>query len=208
MMISGYDEVARCKVIGNIITAYVVVDDDFFIKNKKLRIKDSKVLTENRIKQIFNLTKDLVKFYKISYITPQEMMGDNINKLEMKKLLEAIKESEEKGLKSDKIFVNNFEVNEVVFKNRFLELNQNLELYNRIKLSHHSKEKAIYLASIYARYFELLENEEIRKKFGDFGSGSPADKNTREFILKNKDTDIVRKSYKTYKDLCNKTFLN
>jgi ribonuclease HII len=188
--IAGFDEVGRCKLYGNIITATIIVEEDFFEKTK-VEIKDSKKLTDKQIKEIFSKTKKNVMFF-IGNITPEEIEEENINLLQMKQIVGAVKLFNTIG-KIKTFYINNFEVNEGVFFKRFKQLSDDIPDY--INLSHKSKDKAIYLASIYARYYELLENDKIRKEYLNIGSGSPSDKKTVKFCLANKDNKIVRKRY-------------
>ncbi len=58
-------------------------------------------------------------------------------------------------------------------------------------------------ASILAKVTRDREIEKLRKKYGNLGSGYPADEITQEFIKKNfeKHPEIFRKSWKTFQNL-------
>jgi ribonuclease HII len=189
--IAGFDEVARSKLFGNLITATVIVPIGY-LENIRFKINDSKKLSDKRVIEIFNKTKKYTQFI-IGYIKPEEIENNNINLLEMQAVLNGIEIIKRVGL-VEKFYINNFEVSEDKFWERMGEFKLDFDK-KKVCLSHKSTEKVIQLASIYARYHELMENRKILNKFPEAGSGSPSDKKTIKFCLANKDNEIIRKRY-------------
>jgi len=134
-------------------------------------------------------------------IDQREEKRITLNKLEELKMAEIIRD-----LKPDSIYIDAVDVNEARFKQSI----QKLLNYNPKEII--SKHKAddlfpiVSAASIIAKDKRDTLIEELKKKFGDLGSGYPSDLKTtdflREWIRKNqKIPPFARKTWKTTKKI-------
>jgi ribonuclease HII len=131
-----------------------------------------------------------------------------MNELEESKMAEIIRE-----LKPRSVYIDAVDVNE----DRFRESIQNLLDYTPEEII--SKHKAddlfpiVSAASIIAKDKRDTLIEELKRKYGDFGSGYPSDKRTVEFlrnwIKKNKNVPhFARKSWETIKKMLEEELSN
>jgi ribonuclease HII len=179
----------------------------------EIGVKDSKKLSP---KKRFELAKVIIEncnSYRITMLTPQEIDERKNNKITLNKL-EEIKMAEIiNELKPDIIYVDAVDVVE----NRFKQSIEKLLVFKPIKFVSEHKADDIYpivsAASIIAKDHRDMIIGEIRKKYGDFGSGYPSDKKTTDFIRKwvkkNKNLPpYVRKSWGTAKRIMDEELSN
>lgn len=202
-LVCGIDEAGRGPVIGVLVIAGVLVDQDKLDGLKNDGIKDSKLLSPLQRRKLFEHVKNSVKDYKIIIIQPDEIdnavEGGNLNWLEADKSVEIIN-----ALKPEKVMLDCPSNNISSYKNYVYERlgNKNIELHAEHKADLHHIEVAA--ASILAKVTRDSEIAKLEKKLGEkIGSGYPADPITKEFLIKNyrKYPDIFRKSWAPYKTL-------
>lgn len=124
-----------------------------------------------------------------------------MNKLEELKIAEIIRE-----LKPSSIYIDAVDVNEDRFRETILSL---LDYTPEEIISKHKADDLypiVSAASIIAKDKRDTLIEELKEKYGDFGSGYPSDKRTvdflRNWIKKNKKVpDFARKSWETVKKI-------
>ena len=63
MMILGIDEAGRGCIIGNMFVAGVVCENKILNKLKALGVRDSKTLTKEQRKRLFNIITKLISFF-------------------------------------------------------------------------------------------------------------------------------------------------
>ncbi len=208
MIVAGIDEAGRGPVIGPMVIAGIAMRKHLIKELTEIGVKDSKKMTPNKRKNLFPKILELADEYVIRIISPHEIdkavnmkIGRKyglLNRMEAKIIAEIILE-----LKPQVAIVDSPGVNEETFKKMVMEsINKKLEV--NIISEHKADEKypIVSAASIIAKVKrdEIIEN--LKKEYGDFGSGYPSDPKTREFLkkyyIKNKEfPDIVRKSWKT-----------
>ena len=118
-----------------------------------------------------------------------------------------------KELKPKSIFIDAVDVNEDRFRESMLNL---LDYTPRELISKHKADDLfpiVSAASIIAKDKRDSLIEEIKKKYGDFGSGYPSDKRTidflREWIRKNKKVPpFARKTWDTIRKIVNDVVSN
>lgn len=204
-LLGGIEDAGRGPVIGPMVIAGVVVDESDVEKLRDIGVKDSKLLTPKKREELFEKIKKLAKDYKIIIIEPKEIdeavesIESNLNKLEGEKMTEAIN-----SLKADEFIVDCPSVNIKSFA-EFLK--------NKIKIKtnlicEHKAERhpQVGAASILAKVTRDREIKKLKEKYGEIGSGYPADPITQKFIKENwnKHPEMFRKSWATFKNITNK----
>lgn len=206
-IVVGADEAARGLIIGPMVIGACAInetiEDDFY----QIGIKDSKRYTSQlKLKQHANYIKNQSLAWSTQTISAEVLTNFSKNRMTMDEaeayaFFKAIKEIKKKVKTIDVFQVDNFQA---VSKLRSL-LKNDKQLQN-VKLIVIPKAEEEYIAvsggSILAREKSLVELDTIRKKYGDFGSGSTSDKRTinwlRTYYKKNKSwPKIVRTYWKT-----------
>jgi ribonuclease HII len=201
--VSGVDDAGRGPAIGPLIIAGVLIEEEKMEKLTEIGVKDSKKLTPRQRVIIAEKIKDIVLDYAIEEIQPSEidevvLKGQKyrrLNYLEAKAMGKVINR-----LKPDIVYVDASDVNEERFKKDIMSsLTINVEIVSK----HHAD--ALYpvcsAASILAKVRRDEIINELKEKYGDFGSGYMTDPKTVQFIISwikkhGQVPDIVRKSWK------------
>ncbi|KJE49613.1 MULTISPECIES: ribonuclease HII [Acidiplasma] len=195
----GIDEAGRGPVIGPMVMAILCSDESI----KSLGVRDSKQLSPFQRNKLFEDLKNMENNYVI--IQPYEIDNyvkkNQLNILELKYAIYLID-----SVKCENIYVDAFDVNEI-------RLEDELKRRTGKNITCRHKADSIYPvvsgASIIAKVIRDSEIEKLHKIYGNFGSGYPSDPRTINFlknaIENHMDIDgIVRKEWKTYKNLLNK----
>ncbi len=207
MKICGIDEAGRGPVLGPLVMAGVVINEEDIPKLEELGVKDSKLLTPEKREELFEKVKEIAIDFKIKSVSPLEI--DNSLKSENSNLnwLEADTSSQiVNQFGSHKVIVDCPSVNVSAYKDYFLNKleNQKVELVVEHKADFNYI--VVAAASILAKVTRDRELEEIKKKLNiDFGSGYPTDPKTQEFLQNNFDKEeyshIFRKTWSSHKKL-------
>ena len=72
-LICGIDEAGRGPVIGPLVMAGVLIEEENLAKLKSLGVKDSKLLTKKKREAIFEKIKEISKAYEIIVVEPKEI---------------------------------------------------------------------------------------------------------------------------------------
>lgn len=199
----GVDEAGRGSLIGPLVVSGCSVPIGLLHKLRELGVKDSKKLSPNKRKELFEQIKGLKEIkllsFKIkphlidSYVWSKEK-GVNLNYLEavyMAKIIDRLP-----GILA---VVDAADANE----SNFLKMvSENMRSKKSVVSAHHADENYVVVsaASIVAKVTRDLEVEKIRKRFGDFGSGYPSDRRTIDFIRSVSNPEVyrfIRLSWKT-----------
>jgi len=215
----GIDDANRSEIIGSQWIAGVLVNKSGLSKLNTLPyLNDSKVVSKARRFDLYEWAKINTKHIAIN-IEPEEISsGENLNDLEAYYVALVIdwainlchEYSDDFKLK---VYIDNWEYNETNFWKRMTVISDKISgiFINPFKdeyiVEHHAdqKYKIVQLASVIAKCNSDLEKEKLRNEFGDFGSGNVNDPKTKQFILSNPDCIWIKKSYKTYKELIEKS---
>ncbi len=191
------DEAGRGPVFGPMVIAIVCGDSG---KMREIGARDSKSLSPASRERIMALIEREKCFWDYSVITAgdlnERMSRQTLNEIEYEAYLSLIMKSPE----GSAIEVDAFDVIEKRLQDRLRQDS------GRNVTCKHSGDRIFPLvsaASIVAKVIRDRYVREISEKYGDIGSGYPADPKTQEFLRKcfenhwNID-EIVRKRWKTY----------
>ena len=200
-LLCGIDDSGRGPVIGPMVMAGTLIDEENLSKLENLKVKDSKLLSAKRRDFLFNRIIKVVKAYEIIVINVEEV-GNSVNLND----LEAVKSGEIINiLNPDKAIIDCPSPNIKAWKEQLRGClnNKKIEL-----VVEHKSEKypSVAAASILAKVTRDREIEEIKKKYKvDFGSGYMSDPKTKKFLEENfeKYEKIFRKNWAPYKDKVN-----
>ena len=199
-LICGIDDAGRGPVIGPMIMAGVILDEEDLPKLREVGVKDSKLLTQKQREKICYEIKKIVKEYKIVRIYPEEIDktvmsngASNLNWLEAEKMAEIINE-----LKPEEVIIDCPSTNLKAFHaflSKKLKVKTNLSCYHKAERFFH-----VGAASIQAKCAREEEVKLIKEKVGECGSGYPADPITQKFLKENwnKYPEIFRHSWSSY----------
>lgn len=210
MLTIGIDDAGRGPIIGPMILAGVLVDDNARTLLKKHPIDDSKIIAHTQRIKLAEIIKSLVP-YHIVKADPKTIdhalntPGNNLNKLEahhMAQVINALNNNKDKI----QVIVDCPSINTESFKKiliDFIDHPQNLEISCEHKADANHLEPAA--ASILAKVTREEEMDKLRAQYPGIGSGYPSDPNTKAFLAK---TDkaiakegIIRTSWATWKKL-------
>lgn len=204
MLVCGIDEAGRGPVIGPMVMAGVLMEKSELDKVANLKVKDSKLLSEKQREALFPRIIETVKAYKIISLPAREVdealesETSNLNWLEAQTSAKIIN-----SLKPDKAIIDSPSVNCAAYKTYLLNLINNKDIELVVEHKADVNWPIVSAASILAKVTRDREIEELKKKYGDFGSGYASDPKTKEFLKKNYlvHPEIFRKTWQPYKDL-------
>lgn len=214
MLKLGIDDAGRGPVIGPMILAGCLIDEEIEKEFKKLGVRDSKTLTAKRRETLAKLVKEKVLTFEITITHPDEItsrfkLGVNLNTLEAIKTAEIINKIN-KGLAEIEVLVDCPSPNIKAWQGT-LEHYINNKSNLIIKCEHKADKNhtSCSAASIIAKHIREREIKKIKEKIGkDFGSGYSSDPVTCKFLEKyseeHRKDGIFRETWQTWKNLCNK----
>ncbi|ADC65779.1 ribonuclease HII [Ferroglobus placidus DSM 10642] len=199
MKIAGIDEAGKGPVIGPLVVCGVSCEEKDVEALKKLGVKDSKRLSPEKRKELAEKLKEIVEHETI-VISPEElnskMEKTTINEILKEACVEIISK-----LNPDVVFVDSFDVK----PERLEEELKRLTGKKVVAMHEGEREVVVAAASIIAKCLRDEIIEELKREYGDFGSGYASDEKTRrwleEQIKRGKIPEIVRKRWKTVENL-------
>ncbi|MBI4438762.1 ribonuclease HII [Candidatus Woesearchaeota archaeon] len=199
----GIDEAGRGPILGPMVMAGVVLDEQAAGELKLLGVKDSKLLTISRMRELYGKITGLSARHMITVIPAEEIDSAlesstlNLNWLEAQKTAHIISQ-----LKPDKAIIDSPSVNLASYKSYLARLLQDsrteLIVEHKADLNH----VECGAASILAKVTRENEIEKIKNQIGNnFGSGYLTDPLTKAFLDDNFDKHpaVFRKSWIPYK---------
>jgi len=208
MKVAGVDDAGRGAVIGPLVIAGVMVEEKDLPRLQSLGVKDSKLLSPQRREQLAEEIRKLALQFHIVKLSPVEIDRvvekgkklHKLNRLEAHTMAEVIA-----ALKPDVAYVDASDV----LPDRFKEhIEEKLPFKIQIISEHKADAKypVVSAASIIAKVERDTVISDLRKKYGDMGSGYVTDPKTVRFLeewLKKFAAypDFVRKSWKPAKKL-------
>jgi len=208
MRIVGVDDAGRGSVIGPLVIAGVLLEEKDLPKLMDLGVRDSKVLSPRRREQLAEEIRKLALQLHVIMLSPAEIDRvvesgrklHKLNRLEAQTMAKVIE-----VLKPDVAYVDASDVLADRFKHHVAE-----SLPFKVQIVSEHKADATYpivsAASIIAKVERDKAVSELRRKFGDMGSGYPTDPRTIEFLESwvkrfGSYPEFVRKSWKPAKKL-------
>jgi ribonuclease HII len=197
----GIDEAGRGPVIGPMVFCGYVLAESDVKKLKKLGVRDSKELKIDRMKKMAVELEKIAKSIIYIEVEPQVIDCRNIAFLTFEKFLELINSSTADTVYFDAPVPSRF-VERYITKLK-QAIDKHVEIIGDIKGD--KKFPCVSAASICAKVRREERVEELKKNFGDFGSGYPGDEKTINFLRKlcldGKFPDIVRRKWQTLKKI-------
>jgi len=200
MIIAGADEAGRGPVIGPLVMCAATIDEKDLHKLEDIGVKDSKLLTAKKRVALFPQIKEIVKAYEILVIGPAEI-DDALNSPDLNlNWLEAIKTAIVLNKLAPPKAIVDCPSNNIEAYHAYL--GQFIKGEMELQLEHNAERYTIVAAaSILAKVTRDNLIEEMKKKYGDFGSGYPSDPKTKVFLEANwdKHKEIFRTTWASYK---------
>ncbi|MEM2092368.1 MAG: ribonuclease HII [Candidatus Bathyarchaeia archaeon] len=208
LRLCGIDDAGRGPVIGPLVIAGVLIDEERLPNLIRLGVRDSKTLSPRRREYLAGEILKIVEDYRVVKVPPSEIdrvveHGRRLNRLN--RLEARIMASIIRDLKPDIAYVDASDILPERFSQHIAE-----ELPFTVKIvSEHKADKTypiVSAASIVAKVERDREIESLKQIYGDFGSGYAADPKTISFLKRwieehGSYPDFVRKSWKTVKIL-------
>jgi ribonuclease HII len=207
MLKLGIDDAGRGPVIGPMVLAGCLIDEETEKEFKKLGVKDSKQLTAKRREFLANKIREMAETFEIVIASPEEIDNKslgNLNQLEAIKMAEVINKIN-KGFGKIKVIVDCPSTNITNWKD-FLKMK--IENLSNLEIScEHKADQnhiSVSAASILAKSVREKEMDKLKEKYGkEIGSGYTSDPATCKFLEMNieshKDEGIFRKTWATFK---------
>lgn len=208
MRVCGVDDAGRGPVIGPLVVAGVILDECEIFKLKDLGVKDSKMLIPETRTRLSKEIPEIVDDYHVVELAAEELdkivnrapKFQRLNLLEAKAMAEVIEK-----LRPEVAYVDSSDTRTDRFKNNILD---NLSFKPRIVSEHKAdiNYPVVSAASILAKVHRDSRIDEIKKQYGEVGSGYAHDTLTIKF-LRDYYSDhgdfppIVRRSWKTLKSI-------
>lgn len=198
-MICGVDEAGRGPVIGPLVVAGVLVDEEGLRRLRELEVRDSKLLTPSRREELY---KEITAFagHQVIKTSARELDGlmgsKSLNQIEADLFAKVIS-----GLSPESAYVDAADVSCRNFERMILKA---MKIKPLLVVEHKADERypAVSAASIVAKVERDREIARLHEIHGDFGSGYASDERTRKFLDRcfRRDRsfpDCVRKRWKT-----------
>jgi len=205
MLICGIDEAGRGPLISSLVVCGVIIEEEDRKNLQKIGVKDSKLIAPLKRERIEVELKKIVKAYHVIEVEPLEIdkalnsTDLNLNWLEAIKAAEIIKK-----LKPDKVILDCPSTNIPAFTEYVKNTLKNMGYSKKTEIisEHKADEKYVEVgaASIIAKVRRENIIKELKKKYGDFGSGYPSDPKTQKFLKENwkKHPEIFRRTWQSY----------
>ena len=204
MRVCGVDDAGRGPVIGPLVIAGVIIEEEKLDRLKTLGVKDSKQLLPSARTRLSKEIPGIVDDFHILEIGSEELdkivnrapKFQRLNMLEAKVMAQVIEK-----LRPEMVYVDSSDTRTERFKNNILDC---LSFTPRIVSEHKADVNypVVSAASIMAKVHRDKKIEEIKREYGEIGSGYAHDAVTikflREYYSDNGEfPPIVRRSWKT-----------
>jgi len=208
--IAGVDDAGRGAVLGPLVIAGVCVREDKLEQLIKIGVRDSKLLSPYKRANLYHQIMNIADSVSVLKLKPEQIDDYVLKRKKYEKLnyLEAISMAKViESLDAEIVYVDASDVNPERFKKDILEtLKRKVEIIS----IHHADRiyPIVSAASIIAKVTRDRELSDLSQKFGNIGSGYPADDRTIKFLEQwvKKYGDMppfARRSWKTVKRLLN-----
>ena len=213
-LILGIDDAGRGPVIGPMVLAGCLIDEQTEKEFKSLGVRDSKMLTPRRREFLEKKIKEKATAFKLeithaSEIDDKNKSGINLNDVEALMVVKIINRIN-KGFKKIKVVIDCPSPNRIKWRESIVTKIKNLS--NLEVVCEHKADKnhvSVSAASILAKQKREREMDIIRKNYKHVGSGYSSDPKTKTFLEKNiktlNDKGLFRKSWSTWKKAASKS---
>jgi ribonuclease HII len=155
-------------------------------------LKDSKKLTPKKRQTLRRLIEELALAREVIEVTPEELSTQNVSELTIEAMKRAVRSIIEKIGNVDLVVLD------AVGRGK-AQLEALKDVRAKIIVSPRADElyPAVSAASILAKEAREEHVKRLKLRYGDFGSGYPSDRKTREWLKHNFDKPIVRRKWRT-----------
>jgi ribonuclease HII len=181
---AGVDDAGRGCVIGPLVIAGVLIDENKIIELRSMGVRDSKKLSSKKRETLAPNIKELAT--KCSYFELSPLVIDRVvernRKLRKLNYLEAMAMARViRDLRPQRVYVDPSDVIPERYAEQIIRV---LPFRVEMVCEHHADEKYVVVsaASILAKVRRDRIVAELRIKHGDFGSGYPSDVKTITFL--------------------------
>lgn len=200
MKICGIDEAGRGPVIGPMVIAGAVVEDDAFLR--ELGVKDSKLLSADIREEMFDKIVGSVHSHKYIVLSAAEIDDALRSPTLNLNLLEAKTSAEILGfLKPEKVILDCPSHDRKGYE---LSVKKGLGFNIEIVAEHKADVNypVVSAASIIAKVIRDRKIEKLKDKYGEIGSGYPSDPLTQKFLAENwhRCPGLFRETWETWKE--------
>jgi ribonuclease HII len=208
LRVCGVDDAGRGPVIGPLVIAGIVIEEEKIDDLRRLGVKDSKMLLASARTRLSKEIPGIVDDYHVVELPARELdrivnrapKFQRLNLLEAKAMAQVIDK-----LKPDIAYVDSSDTRPERFKNN---ISDSLSFAPRIVSEHRAdiNYPVVSAASIMAKVQRDSRIEEIKKEYGEIGSGYAHDPATakflRDYYSEHGDfPPIVRRSWKTLRNI-------
>jgi ribonuclease HII len=209
--IAGVDDAGRGPIIGPLVIAGVLIDEDRVRELASMGVKDSKLLTPEsrsdlaqRIEGIaLKIAYDELSPAKIDEVVLRAKKLQKLNFLEAKSMAKVIT-----ALKPKAVWVDASDVKPERYARQILD-DLPADLKRTVLISEHKADRkypVVSAASIMAKVRRDARISELWKEYGNFGSGYVTDPTTMGFLREWRRSHadyppIVRRSWKTLREI-------
>ncbi len=214
MIVAGVDEAGRGPVVGDMFVALVAMERDSVSMLTKFGVRDSKELSRERREELLKHILKLVRVVVVARATPREIDSTNLNTLFSEKVARCIAIARRKLGTGFVVYVDACGDPSRIS----MAVKRRLEAMGILDVEIHAMHGAdksipvVSAASIVAKVLRDRHIDELKKIYGDFGSGYPSDPKTRRWleqvVSKGEIPPIVRKKWSSVKRLSTKTLLD
>lgn len=199
----GIDEAGRGPLVGDLIIAILLIDEEHLKKLINIGVKDSKQLTRHARSIMGKKIVQLADSISIIHISPKIIDSYSINRVVAENIVSA--------LKSLSNIINNYEsvkiyIDEIKGYRNYILVNiskyiSKIEEYV-MEPNADQKYPVVSAASILAKYIRDKNIDFLKKIYGDLGSGYPSDQITINWLRKIYDDRgepplIIRRTWST-----------
>ena len=201
-MIAGCDEAGRGPVFSNMVLCGVMFEQRVLDELKAAGVRDSKLLSPKRRETLAQIITEKALGVEIVEFSPAEIdefrlvKKINLNELEAKTFARFIDR-----LKPKLVYLDSPDPNPKLFEQR---IRRYLKSEPKLVVENFADRKytAVAAASIVAKVRRDQRIAELRERYGDFGSGYPADPRTITFLERwvrehGKLPEFARRSWET-----------
>ena len=185
MLIAGIDEAGRGPCFGPMVIGLSVIEKKDEAKLKKIGVKDSKEISPKKRSELFSEIQNICTEKIIDIIEPIEindlMTRESLNEIEAIRIAKMINSLK---TKPETIYVDSPDSSKGKFEKRIRKYLKKEKQQIKIVAENKADSKYVVVgaASILAKVTRDMEIEKITERFGDIGSGYPADPKTKKFL--------------------------
>ncbi len=214
VVVVGVDEAGRGPVVGDMFVACVAVYEDDLPKLAALGVRDSKAMTREAREKLFPSIVSVARSVVVTRATPREIDSTNLNTLFLEKCVRALTKIL-RILRPTKARVFIDAAGDVRRARVFIEAKLADLVPELDVVAEHGADArypVVSAASVVAKVLRDWHVDQLKRVYGDFGSGYPSDPRTRrwleEVVKRGCVPPIVRRSWSTYRRIASRDLLS